>query len=92
VLSEPWERSQPLRRPPWDDAFAGPPFEPLEYERDDDELTVGPDELLTMYSTTSSLAALREEDRAALLARVRLFLGDSYRLPLRHELAWTRRG
>ena len=91
VLSEPWERSQPLRRPPWDDAFGGPPFEPLEYERDDDDLRVGPDELLTMYSTTSSLAALPEEDRAALLARVRPLLGDSYRLPLRHELAWTRR-
>jgi SAM-dependent methyltransferase len=91
VLSEPWERSQPLRRPPWDDAFAGPAFEPLEYERDDEELTVGPDELLTMYSTTSSLAALPEEGRAELLARVRPLLGDSYRLPLRHELAWTRR-
>jgi SAM-dependent methyltransferase len=91
VLSEPWERSQPLRRPPWDDAFAGPPFEPLEYERDDDELTVGPDELLAMYSTTSSLAALPEEERNALFARVRPLLGDSYRLPLRHELAWTRR-
>jgi SAM-dependent methyltransferase len=91
LLSEPWERSQPQRRPPWDDAFVGPPFEPLRYDRDDDELTVGPDELLTLYSTTSSLAALPGEERDALFARVRPHLGDSYRLPLRHELTWTRR-
>ena len=91
LLSEPWERSQPQRRPPWDDAFAGPPFEPLRYERDDDELTVGPDELLILYSTTSSLAALPEGERDALLARVRPLLDRPYRLPLRHELAWTRR-
>ena len=91
LLSEPWERSQPQRRPPWDDAFAGPPFEPLRYERDDDELTVGPDELLTLYSTTSSLAALPGEERDALFARVRPHLGDFDRLPLRLELTWTRR-
>lgn len=91
VLRQPWERSQPQRRPPWDDAFVGPPFEPLRYERDEDELTVGPGELLALYSTTSSLAALPPDERASLLARVRPLLGDSYRLPLRHELAWTRR-
>jgi SAM-dependent methyltransferase len=91
LLSGPWERSQPQRRPPWDDAFAGPPFEPLRYERDDDELTVGPDELLTLYSTTSSLAALPEDERDALFTRVRPLLDESYDLPLRHELAWTRR-
>jgi hypothetical protein len=69
----------------------GPPFEPLRYERDDDELTVGPDELLTLYSTTSSLAALPEDERDALFTRVRPLLDESYDLPLRHELAWTRR-
>ena len=62
VLSEPWERSQPLRRPPWDDAFDGSPFEQLRYERADDELTVDDETLLTLYSTTSSLAALPPED------------------------------
>jgi SAM-dependent methyltransferase len=89
-LSEPYERSRPLRRPPWDDAFTESPFEPLHYERADEELTVGPDELLTLYSTTSSLAALPMDDRAALFARVRPLLAGPYRLPLRHELTWTR--
>jgi SAM-dependent methyltransferase len=90
LLSEPYQRSLPLRRPPWDDAFAESPFEPLRYERSTEALTVSTDELLTLYSTTSSLAALSGEERAALFARVRPLLGESYRLPLRHELTWTR--
>lgn len=90
VLSEPWERSQPLRRPPWDDAFDGSPFEQLRYERADDELTVDDETLLTLYSTTSSLAALPPEERASLFERVRPLLAGQYRLPLRHELVWTR--
>jgi len=90
VLSEPWERSQPLRRPPWDDAFDGPPFETPHYEQSDDELTVDDETLLTLYSTTSSLAALPPEDRASLFERVRPLLAGPYRLPLRHELVWTR--
>jgi SAM-dependent methyltransferase len=90
VLSEPWERSQPLRRAPWDDAFDGSPFEPLHYERADDELTADVDTLLTLYSTTSSLAALPPEERASLFERVRPLLDGPYRLPLRHELVWTR--
>lgn len=90
VLSEPWERSQPLRRPPWDEAFDASPFEPLRYERADDELTVDVETLLTLYSTTSSLAALPPEERASLFERVRPLLDGPYRLPLRHELVWTR--
>jgi SAM-dependent methyltransferase len=89
-LREPWERSQGQRRPPWDEAFADSPFEPLQVERATDELTVGPDELLEMYSTTSSCAQLPEEERAALFARVRPLLAGPYRLPLKHELTWTR--
>jgi SAM-dependent methyltransferase len=89
-LSEPYQRSLPERRPPWDEAFAASPFEPLRYERAEDELTVGPDELLEMYSTTSSLALLAEGERAALFARVRPHLRAKYRLPLKHELTWTR--
>ena len=89
-LSEPYERFRPQRRPPFEDAFADSPFEPLRHERAEDELTVGPDELLTLYSTTSSLAALGEAERAALFARVRPLLAGPYRLPLRHELTWTR--
>ena len=90
VLSEPWERSQPLRRPPWDDAFDGSPFEPLRYERADDELIVDVETLLSLYSTTSSLAALPPEERASLFERVRPLLNGPYVLPLRHELVWTR--
>lgn len=89
-LSEPWERSLPLRRVPWDEAFAESPFEPLRYERDDGELTVSPDELLTLYSTTSSLAALPDDEREALFAHVRPLLEGPFRLPLRHGLATTR--
>lgn len=90
LLREPWERFRAQRRPPWDDAFAASPFEPLHYERAEEELTVDPDSLLALYSTTSSLAALPLEERAALLARVRPLLAGPYRLPLRHELTWTR--
>jgi SAM-dependent methyltransferase len=90
LLSEPYERFRAQRRPPWDDAFAASPFEPLRYERDEDGLTVGPDDLLVLYSTTSSLAAIDSAERAALFARVRPLLGGPYRLPLRHELTWTR--
>ena len=90
VLSEPWERSQPLRRPPWDDAFDGSLFEQLRYERADDELAVDDETLLTLYSTTSSLAALLPEERASLFERVRPLLAGPYRLPLRHELVWIR--
>ena len=90
LLSEPYERFRAQRRPPWDDAFAASPFEPLRYERAEDEVTVDPETLLTLYSTTSSLAALPPDERAGLFARVRPFLERSYRLPLRHELTWTR--
>lgn len=90
LLSGPWERSQPQRRPPWDDAFAASPFEPLTYERAEDELAVDGEALLTLYSTTSSLAALPPDERTALFARVRPLLAGPYRLPLRHELVWTR--
>jgi SAM-dependent methyltransferase len=90
LLSGPWERSQPQRRPPWDDAFTESPFEPLRYERTVDELTVDVETLLTLYSTTSSLAALPPEERTGLFERVRPLLAGPYRLPLRHELVWTR--
>jgi SAM-dependent methyltransferase len=90
ILSEPYERSRPQRRPPWDDAFVASPFEPLRQERADDELTIRRDDLLTLYSTTSSLAALPDDEREALFASVRPLLGESYRLPLGHELTWTR--
>lgn len=90
LLRQPYERFRAKRRPPWDDAFAASPFEALRYERDEESATVDADELMTLYSTTSSLAALPAGEREALFARVRPLLAGPYLLPLRHELAWTR--
>jgi SAM-dependent methyltransferase len=90
ALREPWLRSQSQRRPPWDGAFDSSPFEPLQVERDTDEITIEPDDLLTLYSTTSALASLRENEREELFGRVRPLLAGPYRLPLKHELTWTR--
>jgi SAM-dependent methyltransferase len=89
-LSEPYERSLPERRPPWHEAFGAFPFEPLRRERAEEEVTVDADELLTLYSTTSALASLSPVDRATLIADVRPLLAGPYRLPLKHELWWTR--
>ena len=90
VLSEPYQRSLSQRRPPWHGAFGSVRFEPLRLERAEDEITVDPDELLTLYSTTSALASLDPEERSDLFARVRPLLAGPYRLPLKHELRWTR--
>ena len=90
LLGEPYERFRAQRRPPWEDSFSASPFEPLRREHVEEELTVDPDELLTLYSTTSSFAALPREERAALLERARLLLEGIYRLPVKHELIWTR--
>ena len=90
LLREPYERFRDQLPPPFDDAFEGSPFEPLRKERDEDAITVDPDELLTLYSTTSSIAALPAAEREALVARVMPLLDGPYRLPLKHELTWTR--
>jgi SAM-dependent methyltransferase len=90
ILREPFERFADQRRTPWDPAFDNSPFEPLRQENFEEELGVDTDTLLAMYSTTSSCAALADEERAALFHRVRPLLADSYRLPVKHELTWTR--
>jgi SAM-dependent methyltransferase len=90
LLREPYARSQAQRRPPFDDAFADSPFEPLQDQRAEGSLAVTPDELLTLYSTTSALAALPAEEREALFAQVRPLLAGPYQLPLKHKLTWTR--
>jgi SAM-dependent methyltransferase len=90
LLHEPWARSQPLRNPPWDDSFEATAFEPLRYEHFENAIDVDPDELLELYSTTSALAVLPRDERDALLTRVRPLLGETYRLPVKHELTWTR--
>jgi len=90
ALTRPYQRFLRERNPPWDDAFADSPFEPLQYVRDRDTLRIGPHALLELYSTTSSLAALPQAERDALFAEVRPLLRDEYVLPLKHELTWTR--
>jgi len=90
LLREPWDRSQSQRRPSWRGAFDGSPFEPLQVEDDTDEITVDADELLTLYSTTSALASLPPNEREALFDRVRPLLAGPFRLPLMHDLTWTR--
>jgi SAM-dependent methyltransferase len=90
LLRGPYERSLGQRKPPWDDAFAESPFEPLQYERFEEELVVDADELLELYSTTSALAALPHAERVELVADVRRLLAGPYRLPVKHELVWTR--
>src|SRR5262249_31051994 len=61
----------PKRKEPWDDAFDNSPFEPIRTERFEDELIVDADRLLELYSTTSAMASLPHDERAALFARVR---------------------
>jgi SAM-dependent methyltransferase len=90
VLSEPYERFAPQRPIPWDSAFDESPFEPLRRENFAEELVVDRDTLLELYSTTSSLAALPAEERAGLFSRILPLLDGPYRLPVKHELNWTR--
>ena len=90
LLGEPYKRFAAQRNPPWDDGFDDSPFELLQYERLTEAIVVEPDELLELYSTTSSLAAISREEREAIFAAVRPLLAGPYRLPLKHELTWTR--
>jgi SAM-dependent methyltransferase len=90
LLAVPYQRTLRERKPPWDEAFADSPFEPLQQERAEDALVVDVDALVELYSTTSSLAALQDDERAALFAQVRPLLSGPYRLPVKHELTWTR--
>lgn len=90
LLREPWLSSQWQRRPPWLPAFDGSPFEPLQVEPDTGEITLEADDLLTLYSTTSALASLPANEREALFENVRPLLAGPYRLPLKHDLTWTR--
>jgi SAM-dependent methyltransferase len=90
LLSEPYGRFAAQRPAPWNDAFEGSPFEPLQQCEFVEELVVAPDALLAMYSTTSSFAVLPADERTALFDLVRPLLAGSYRLPIKHQLTWTR--
>ena len=89
LLREPWERFGGPVHTDWD-AFSTSPFEPLREESFEDELVVDAETLLAMYSTVSSLAALTDGERAALLTALRPLLAGRYRVPIRHRLSWTR--
>jgi ubiquinone/menaquinone biosynthesis C-methylase UbiE len=90
MFREQQERFAAQRPPPWEDAFDDSPFEPLSQEDFGDELTVDAEDLLAIYSTTSSLAALPDAERTELFGRVRPLLAGPYRLPIEHRLTWTR--
>ena len=90
LLREPYERTAQQRRPRWDEAFEASPFQPLRYENFEEAITVDANRLLALYSTTSALAALSHDEREALCANVRPRLAGPYRLPIKHELCWTR--
>jgi len=74
----------------WREAFARSGFEPLRDEEFAWKLPVDRDTLLSLYQTTSSMAALPEHERAALVAALRPLLDGRYVLPIRVELTWTR--
>jgi SAM-dependent methyltransferase len=90
LLREVYVRFGGQHREPWHPAFVDSPFEPLRQENFAEELVVDAETLLAMYSTTSSLAALPDDERTALFDRVRPVLAGPYRLPVEHELTWTR--
>jgi ubiquinone/menaquinone biosynthesis C-methylase UbiE len=89
LLRKPYERFGGPIHTDWD-AFAASGFEPLREEEFAEELVVKVDRLLAMYSTTSSLASLSGDERAALFRRVRPLLVGPYGLPVKHVLRWTR--
>jgi SAM-dependent methyltransferase len=90
LLREPYVRFAAQRNPAWGDRFDDSPFESLRYERHEEAMVLEPDELLELYSTTSSLAAISREEREQLFPAVRPLLAGPYSLPLKHELTWTR--
>jgi SAM-dependent methyltransferase len=90
LLREPHERASKQRRPRWNEAFDAAPFEALQYDKYEEQITVDADRLLTLYSTTSALAALSHDERDALFTNVRPHLAGPYVLPIKHELCWTR--
>jgi SAM-dependent methyltransferase len=74
----------------WREEFARSAFEPLCDETFAWELAVDRELLLSLYQTTSSIAALPADGRAALVAELRPLLAGRYVLPIRVYLTWTR--
>lgn len=74
----------------WREVVSASSFEPLRDETFRWELHADAETLLGLYETTSSIAALPEEERQTLVTKLRPLLGDSYTVPVRTELTWTR--
>lgn len=74
----------------WREVLGASSFEPLRHETFGWELHADVDMLLDLYQTTSSIAALPEEERQSLVTKLRPLLGDSYTVPVHTELTWTR--
>jgi ubiquinone/menaquinone biosynthesis C-methylase UbiE len=94
LLRAPYERSgrspSPQGKVDALGAFDNSPFEPLRWEVFTGSTTLDADTLLALYSTTSSIAVMPENERRELVASVRPLLVGPYRLPIRVELTWTR--
>jgi SAM-dependent methyltransferase len=93
LLREPYERSGRDFEADvytWRGAFDGSRFEPPREEKLANEAVVSADDLAALYCSTSSIASLPEEERAALQERLRGLLSGEYRLPIEVELVWTR--
>ena len=76
----------------WRAAVSASSFGPLRDESFRWELHADADTLLGLYQTTSSIAALPEEERLSLATQLRPLLGDSYTVPVCTDLTWTRIG
>ena len=74
----------------WREVVSASSFEPLRDETYLWELHADADTLLGLYQTTSSIAALTEEERQSLVAKLRPLLDGSYTVPVCTDLTWTR--
>jgi ubiquinone/menaquinone biosynthesis C-methylase UbiE len=93
LLREPYERSgraAAVRHYDWRAAFAGSPFETPREERLTGEAVVSSEELVALYRSTSSIAALEEAAWRPMRKRLSELLRGTYRLPLTIDLVWTR--
>jgi ubiquinone/menaquinone biosynthesis C-methylase UbiE len=75
----------------WREAFAASPFDPLRDEAFEWELPVDGERLLSLYQTMSKVASLQDDEREKIVGGLRSMIEDSYVLPIRVELTWTRR-
>jgi SAM-dependent methyltransferase len=93
LLRVPFERSgraAGVAEDDWRRAFPGSAFEPLAEETISEPVEVDAERLVDLYLTTSSIAALSDDERHVLAADLRRLIRGPYTIPLRIELAWTR--